>query len=88
MAKKVTNKKVSLPISLMVKFNGFEEEKRTDNIDEAILSFKPEMLMTEMYITAKKGEMVSERKLTLVQGRKLFNNESFRQIFINNLLLN
>ncbi len=89
MAKKTAPKtRRSLPFSLEVKFNGFTKKKRTDNLDIAILSLKPELLLTEMYVTATKGKAVSERKLNLVQGRKLFNDSSFREIFINNLLLN
>ena len=67
--------------------NGETKRKRTDNIEEAILAVKPEMLHTEMYITVKVGKNLIERKLPLINARKLFNDSTFREIFINNLML-
>ena len=74
--------------NLTLKFNGETFNKRPkEDIRQAILSVKPSVLLTEMYVTLKKGSDVRERKLNLVQGRKLFNNEDFLDIFIINLLL-
>jgi len=73
--------------SLKVKVNNEEFTKRTDNIEEGIMALKPAFVHTEMYLTAKGGDMVSERKLNLVQARKLFSDSDYRQIFIHNLLL-
>jgi hypothetical protein len=51
------------------------------------MSLKPETLYTEVYvIVGKKGDTI-ERRLSLTQGRKLFQNDDFLGIFINNLLL-
>lgn len=88
MANKNKTKSTPKAYSLVFKFNGFTKKKFTDNLDEAIQAVKPPLLLTEMYVTAKKGDAVSERKLNLVQGRKLFNDSVFREVFINNLLLN
>jgi len=87
---KKTERKAPAPKPYRVEmlFNGLKTLSRTDNINEAILSKKPELLYTEMYVTVKRGDDISERKLNLLQGRKLFNDENFREIFINNLLLN
>lgn len=63
------------------------KSKRTTDINKAILDFAPEFLHTEMYLTLKKGKLKTERKLTLIEGRKLFANEEYREIFINNLVL-
>lgn len=57
------------------------------DIKEAILSFKPEVLYTEVYVIVDDSGEVRDRKLTLIQGKKLFNDEDFIEIFINNLLL-
>lgn len=75
--------------TLKMLFNGESFTKRTNNIEEAILDLKPELLHTELYfVLDKKGsEEPIERKLNLVQGRKLFINEDFRAVFLNNLLL-
>lgn len=67
--------------------NGETFKKRTTNLNEAFLKMAPEFLHTEMYVTLKKGKLKTERKLTLIDGRKLFANEDFREVFINNLIL-
>lgn len=68
-------------------FNGLTFTKRSNDIAKAILSVKPEVLYTEVYVViGPKGNTI-ERRLNLVQGRKLFNNDDFLEIFINNLLL-
>lgn len=73
--------------NLTLKFNGETFTKRPKDIKQAILSLKPEQLHTEMYVTLKNKEDVRERKLNLVQGRKLFIDENFLDIFIMNLTL-
>lgn len=69
--------------------NGETHKKRSENIKDAILSLKPEVLYTEVYVIVNKvgGKEKIERTLNLVQGKKLFNNEDFLDAFINNLLL-
>lgn len=69
--------------------NGETIKKRTDNIKDAILSLKPEVLYTEMYAIIQKvgSKEKTERRLSLTQGKQLFNNEDFLNAFINNLLL-
>lgn len=74
--------------SVWAKFNGMEFRKRTNDLQQAILDLKPDILHTEMYLIAKKGKESSERQLNLKQGKKLFNDDMFREVFINNLLLN
>lgn len=67
--------------------NGLEYNKRSADIGKAILSVKPEVLYTEVYVViGKKGNTI-ERRLNLIQGRKLFMNDDFLEIFINNLLI-
>jgi len=74
--------------TLEMKINGEVFTRTTNDLDEAIQDLKPEMVYIETYVTATKGKATSERKLNLIQSRKLFNDAMFRQIFINNLLLN
>ena len=69
-------------------FNGETFTVKTDNVDEAIINLKPEQLLTELYIKLTNGEMVVERRMNLVEGRKLFINEVTREVMVNNLLLN
>lgn len=73
--------------SLIMSFNGETFTKKTKDVRNAILSLKPEVLLTEMYVTLKNKDDVRERKLNLVQGKKLFNNSDFLDVFIINLLL-
>lgn len=85
---KAVRKRTPKKYELEMLFNGEKYKKSTDNIPEAILSFKPEFLHTELYVIVKEGKEVTDRRLNLVQGRKLFMNDDFLEVFINNLLLN
>ena len=69
-----------------MKFNGETFNEVTEDPKKAIMSFKQEMILTESYITITKGEAEFQRKLTLVQTRKIFNDEVALDIFINNIL--
>lgn len=77
--------------NLTISFNGETYKKRSKDIEQTILSLKPEVLYTELYFTISKGsgkfKELTERKLNLIQARKLFQDDFFRQVFINNLLL-
>lgn len=74
-------------MQLTLSFNGETYTKRPKNIKEAILAMKPPVLHTEMYVTLKDKRDIRERRLSLLQGKKLFNNESFLDVFVMNLLL-
>lgn len=74
--------------NLTLQFNGKKFTKRPKDIKQAILSLKPDILHTEMYVVLKKGSDIRERKLNLRQAKSLFNNEDFLDIFIMNLLIN
>lgn len=71
---------------IAVQFNGLTFKKRTDDIEKTILALKPEALHTEVYITIQKGHDLMERRLDLRQGRNLFINDDFRQVFLSNLI--
>lgn len=73
--------------SLTFKFNGEVKKKRTHDIVKAIEEVRPPLLHTEMYFTLKKGQHLLERRLNLIQARKLFADSLAREIFINNLML-
>lgn len=73
--------------SVMTIINGETKNTNTDNVEKTILSLKPELVLTEMYVTVRKGEAIAERKLTPKQARFFFNDEIFRQVFMNNLLI-
>jgi len=73
--------------NLTLSFNGETYNKRPKDVKEAILSVKPQFLYTDVYVTLKDKNDVRERKLNLYQGRKLFLDENFLDIFIMNLLL-
>ena len=72
---------------LTLQFNGETFKKRPKDLREAILSVKPDVLHTEMYVTLKRGEDVREKRLNLREGRRLFNNSDFMDVFLMNLTL-
>jgi len=74
--------------SLKMLFNGLEFETETDDLEEAVLSFKPDQLYTEVFVIAKRGEAISERRWKLQEGKNVFRDADVRHIFCNNLLLN
>jgi hypothetical protein len=73
--------------TLTGQFNGTSVTKTNKDIEKGLLSLQPDFLHTEMYVTVKGKGGETERKLNLVQGRKLFADPQFREVFINNLLL-
>lgn len=73
--------------NLTLQFNGETFKKRPKDIKKAILSLKPSVLHTEMYVILKNKRDIRERKLNLREGKKLFNSEDFLDVFIMNLLL-
>lgn len=72
---------------LEIKINGNEIKCLTNHLKDSILEMKPSEILTEAYITVKKDEDIIVRKLNLIQARKLFNDEIYLDIFINNLLV-
>lgn len=77
--------------TVLIERNGETIKKRTKDIQKTIMESKPELLHTEVYITvsygAGKDKQVSERKLNLIQGRRLYLIDTMMEVFINNLLL-
>jgi len=69
------------------KFNGETVTKKTDDIAKAFDEVRPPLLHTEMYVTVKKGKHVIERRLPLIQARRVFADSLAKEIFINNLML-
>lgn len=76
-------------MELSFQFNGetFTKSVTEKTLKKAILSFKPDWLHTDIFINLTKGEDVRERHLSLLQGKKLFNNEDFLDVFVLNLLI-
>lgn len=68
-------------------FNGKVYKKAGDDLSEIILSMKPELMLTDAYLTLKYKKHIIERKLSKIQSHKLFNDEEFREVFINNLMI-
>lgn len=73
--------------SIVAKFNGNTYRKYTNDLNEAIQALRPDWLHTEVFMTVKKGEQESERYLNMKQAKRVFNDDTTREIFINNLLL-
>jgi hypothetical protein len=73
--------------NLTLNFNGETYTKQPKDVKSAIMSVKPQFLFTDVYVTLKDKQDVRERKLNLHQGRKLFQDENFLDVFVMNLLL-
>lgn len=67
--------------------NGEIKKKQTNDIAKAIEEVTPPVVLTGMYVTIKKGAHLIERRLNLVQARRVFLNPTYREIFVNNLML-
>lgn len=68
--------------------NGEKKVKRTKDIEKAILQVQPEVIYTESFVTIQQGKERLDRHLNLTETKKLFRDSMFREIFINNLLIN
>lgn len=75
--------------NLTLIFNEQTFKKRTPNIKEAILSLTPDTVYTELYLIVSPigSKDKTERHLNLPKAKKLFRDEEYLDIFINNLLL-
>lgn len=69
-----------------IKMNGEVFKKKGADLDETIMKLKPEFVLTQSFVTITYKKRIFERMLTLVDGRKLFNDETYREMFINNLI--
>lgn len=102
MSKTITKKRISKkstsvqsPETLMydvsVLMNGETYQSFTNNVRDFLESIKPELLFSEIYVTIKykrdSEDEIIERKLNLVQGKRLFLDDVNMEIFINNLYL-
>lgn len=68
---------------LIMEFNNKKYECYTNNLKIGILSLKPHEVLTEMFITIKKGSAEFIKKLTLIQARQLLNDNQNLDIFLD-----
>ena len=71
--------------ALKVVINGEHYLKRTNDVEKSLVELKPEFVLTEMYVTVKQKDALTERRLTTPQAKKFYQDPTFRQVFINNL---
>ena len=69
-----------------IKMNGEVFKKKGADLNEVIMKLKPEFVLTQSFVTITYKKRTFERMLNLVDGRRLFNDETYREIFINNLI--
>jgi len=73
--------------TLTMRFNGETNRIRTDDLDSAILAFKPIFLKTKIFMKIRrKDKAVYEKVIFPMQGRLLFMNKMSRQVFLNRLI--
>jgi len=87
MAKKTTTKPKEELYVLTMAFNGESHTVETDNVNEALKAFKPDLL-SESYVTVSKGDFTSERRLSRTQTQRVFLDDVTRDVFVMNLLHN
>lgn len=77
--------------SMILRINEVTYKKRTTDVKKTILSLKPDFVQTDTYITLSTGtganKISTDRKLNLVQGKKLFNDTDSLDMFVQNLLI-
>ena len=88
MAKKTTTKPKEELYVLTMAFNGESYTVETDNVNEALKAFKPDLLLSESYVTVSKGDFTSERRLSRTQTQRVFLDDVTRDVFVMNLLHN
>lgn len=72
---------------LTMRFNGDTYTVNTDDLDSAILAFKPVFLKTKIFVKIRKRKVGTyERVIFPMQGRLLFMNKTTRQVFLNRLI--
>lgn len=72
---------------LYIKVNDREFETDTDNLFEAIMSFKPAILKTALTIRVTRGGKTYDKYFYLRQGRQLFVNQIMLEAFVRNITL-
>ena len=82
--KKGSTKKKQYSLTIALNDQIFTIE--TDNLAEAIMSVAPRFLKTRVLINIKKGNLVCEKMLLLLEGRRIFRNKVALEVFINRLI--
>lgn len=77
--------------NLIIRVNEKENRKRTKDIKKAIMDCKPDFVFTDTYLTLSKGagknKVTAERKLNLLQSKRMFGSEDVLDVFVNNLTM-
>jgi len=73
--------------TLEMTFNGETFKTETEDLKEAFMDMKPEVVHTEGYISITKDNLVFQRKLDLVKLRKLFSHKETLDVFIDTLVI-
>jgi hypothetical protein len=71
---------------LKMSFNDQIFETDTDDLADAIMSFKPKSLKTRIIITVTKEGKSCMRQLFVFKGKMLFRSKLFLNIFIDMLI--
>jgi hypothetical protein len=72
--------------NLTISFNDQIFTFDTDDLAESIMSVAPQFLKTRVLFLIKKGNLVCEKMLLLLQGRRIFMNKVALEVFINKLV--
>lgn len=88
--KKTSPKKItpSFKYEVEMRFNAEVFTAKSNDLSEAIMSLKPERLLTEVFIKIYKDkELISERRIDRTRGRRIFGNPESLEIFLMSLIL-
>ena len=83
---KTSTKKEEKKYHLTIGFNDQVFEFDTDNLAESIASVSPLQLKTRVLIKVVYGDLVCEKMLLLLQGKRLFRNKVALEVFVNKLI--
>lgn len=97
--KKATTKKVTKPkvatseanltpkkYHLTLSFNDQVFEFDTNDLAESIMSVAPVLLKTRVLFKIRYGDLLCDKMLFLLQGRRMFRNKVYLEVFINKLV--
>ena len=79
---KPSTKKYHLTLS----FNDQTFEIDTDDLALSIMSVAPTFLKTRVLFKIKYGDLLCDKMLLLLQGKRLFRNKVALEVFINKLI--
>lgn len=78
--------KEKLRYNLTIKLNDQVFTCKTNDIAQALMSFKPSVVKTKMYVKVEDGKKSCERQVFVFRAKQIFRNKLSMDIFIRTLI--